>query len=328
MRPIHLSMGLAVLVCAVVTDGCSTKFTPQSLIDSVRILAVRADQPYAPPGATVNLDLLAFDGRPTQPAPMVISWLTQPCFNPENDDYYACFSSFSKTFQAGVDLSAQLTAGSNFAFQMPTDVIASHANTAGRDPYGVAVVFTFACAGHVEYTPSAAGGAPDGVPFGCFDATGAKLGADAFVFSYALVYSFTDRTNANPVVTGLTYAGSPVDTSAGISLPHCTQSNIDNCSTAQLDTAVPASSQEPDPGASTSGRAVKEEIWVDYYLTAGKVKNDTVILYDPLASQLSNTADDLSAPQQAGDAQLWAVVHDNRGGVNWEQVTLHAQQGR
>jgi hypothetical protein len=313
------------MVAAVATDGCGTKFTSESLVDTVRILAVRADQPYALPGATVSMDMLAFDGRPTQPEPMVTSWLPQVCFNPQNDDYYECFSSFAKTFPVGVDLSTQLSAGASLTFQMPTDIIASHADTGGGDPYGLAVVFALACAGHVEYTPSAAAGAPDGVPFGCFDATGANLGADSFVFSYALVYSFADRTNTNPVITGLTYGGAAVDPSTGISLSHCTQSNINRCPTTPLDTVVPPSSQEPDPGASTNGRQVKEEIWVDYYLTAGQVKNETVILYDPVAGELSGTADDLTAPQQAGAAQLWAVVHDDRGGVDWEQVVVQAQ---
>jgi hypothetical protein len=322
------SKTLAAVVGLVVigsSDGCSNNFTPESLINSVRILAVQADQPYALPGATVSMSVLAFDGRPTKPEPMVISWLPQSCFNPPNDDYYGCFPAFASSLHSGVDLSSQLAAGNDFSFQLPADIISSHVNTTGGDPYGLAVVFEFACAGHVEYTPAAAGGAPDGVPFACFDATGTKLGADAFVFSYALVYSFNDRTNENPVINGLTYAGKAVDVDAGITTPHCTVSDIDDCPTTALDTVVPPSSQQPDPGTSLPGESLKEEIWVDYYLTSGKMKDDTEILYDPHAGALSGTADDLYAAQTAGDEQIWAVVHDNRGGVSWLQVTWHVQ---
>jgi len=315
---------LFLLGCAF-SGGCGSNFTSETLIDSVRVLAVSADPPYAPPGTTVKMDMLAFDGRPTQPAPMVTSWLPQVCFDPPGDNYYGCFPAFAGSFRDGADLTSALTAGSSFSFTMPEDVITSHSSTRGADAYGLAVVFSFACAGHVEYTPSAAGDRPDGVPFGCFDASGARLGADSFVFSYAQVYAFTDRKNANPVITGLTYQGQIVSPSAGIPMARCTRSSIDDCPKASFDTVVPASSQEPDPGASSPGRAVKEEIWVDYYLTAGKVKNETVILYDPLAGKLSGTVDDLSTPQRAGDAELWAVVHDNRGGVSWEQVTMHVQ---
>jgi hypothetical protein len=52
----------------------------------------------------------------------------------------------------------------------------------------------------------------------------------------------------------------------------------------------------------------------DYYVSGGKMKNDTVILYDPRKGGLSGTGDDLYARQSAGDFMLWAVVHDSRGG--------------
>jgi hypothetical protein len=62
---------------------------------------------------------------------------------------------------------------------------------------------------------------------------------------------------------------------------------------------------------------------VDYYLTAGKVDHNTIILFDPRAGQLSNTSDSFYAPQTAGDSIVWAVVHDDRGGVSWAQFTVH-----
>ena len=34
------------------------------------MLAIQADKPYAAPGETVNLDILAYDGRSSQPSPM------------------------------------------------------------------------------------------------------------------------------------------------------------------------------------------------------------------------------------------------------------------
>ena len=47
--------------------GCGSDFSPKNEINGVRILAVRADQPYARPGETVKLELLTHDGR-TAPA--------------------------------------------------------------------------------------------------------------------------------------------------------------------------------------------------------------------------------------------------------------------
>lgn len=316
---------VAWVAAAATLSGCGgPKFDPPSLIESVRILATAADKPYALPGDTVNTQVLAYDGRSSKPAPMGVWWIPKACINPRGDLYYSCYESFGSSFQPGVDLTSQLIAGTSFSFQLPSDVITSHPTTSG-DPYGLAVTFVIACAGHVEYTPNPAGGAPDALPFGCFDSNHNQLGADDFVFAYSLVYSFNDRTNANPVITDITFNGGPVNPTSGFTLPHCTNSNIDDCPTSSVDTSVPPSSQEVDPSnLDANGNPLKEEIWVDYYLTAGKVKNDTEILYDPTAGALSNTADDLYAPQSVGSYMFWSVVHDDRGGCSWVQVPMQA----
>jgi hypothetical protein len=211
---------------------------------------------------------------------------------------------------------------------MPSDAITGHAATAGASvPYGVAIVFAVACAGRVEYVPPPPGnGSPDALPLGCFDASGARLGADDFVFAYATVYAFTDRTNSNPVLQSLTLGGKPLDPSVPFPVERCTKSKIDDCPTQPLGVSVPASSQEADPATlDADGHPLKEEIYVDYYVTAGKVKNDVTVLFDPRAGALSGTDDDFFLPQAAGDAHVWAVVHDNRGGVSWKDATLHVQ---
>jgi hypothetical protein len=310
----------------VLATGCSAvTFDPPSKIESVRILATSADHPYAAPGEAVHMQVLAFDGRPSPRAPMNVFWLPSPCVNPAGDAFYSCFPAFAQTFAPHTDLGASLASGPTFSFQMPGDAIASHP-AIGGDPYGLAVVFTIACAGHVEYVPTPADGSPDAVPFGCFDDAGSPLGDDDFVFAYSLVYSFADRTNTNPVLESVTLQGSAVDPTAGIAVDHCSKSNIDDCPTMPLDVVVPPSSQELDPSdLDTNGTVLKEEIFVDYYLTAGKVASDTVVLFDPRAGRLSGTSDALTAPQAAGDYMLWAVVHDNRGGAAWQTLPFHAR---
>jgi hypothetical protein len=313
------------LLAATLLCGCNEpNFDPPSKIASVRILATAADKPYAKPGDTVTMTALAFDGRPSKPKPMGVWWLPQTCINPAGDLYYGCYQSFARVFRPGVDLTPQLTAATTFAFQMPPDTITSHHGQQGGDGYGLAVAFVIACAGHVEYT-SPAGGAADALPFGCFDDNRVQLGPDEFVFAYSLVYAFSDRANANPVIDHLSLNGKAVDPTTGVSLDLCTQPNIDDCPTSSLDTVIPATSQELDPAnMDANGNELREEIWVDYYLTAGKVKNDTVILFDPRHGALSNDADALSAPQAVGAYLLWAVAHDNRGGVSWLQVPFDA----
>jgi|HubBroStandDraft_1064217.scaffolds.fasta_scaffold210739_2 hypothetical protein len=321
MKKVVGALGLTALAV-----GCNAAtFDPSSKVETVRILATSADEPYAAPGETVHMQVLAFDGRPTRVEPMNVYWLPSACINPPDDAYYGCFPAFAQAFPLHRDLGPALVKGTTFSFQMPTTAISSH-SASGGDPYGLAVIFTIACAGHVEYAPTPQGGSPDAVPFGCFDQAGTRLGADDFVLAYSLVYSFADRTNANPVIQSVTLKGAAVDPTAGIVLDHCTKANLDDCPTTPLDVTVPASSQEPDPSdLDANGQVLKEEIYVDYYLTAGKVASDTVVLFDPRAGQLTGTSDALSAPQTAGDYWLWAVVHDNRGGAAWQALPLHAR---
>jgi hypothetical protein len=313
------------LLAAALLCGCKPpNFDPPSKIGSVRILATAADKPYAKPGDTVTMTVLAFDGRPSKPKPMGVWWLPQTCMNPAGDLYYDCYSSFGLVFHPGIDLTPQLTAATTFAFQMPLDAIASHNGQRGGDPYGLAVAFVIACAGHVEYIPPA-GGAANALPFGCFDDNHERLGPDEFVFAYSLVYAFSDRANANPVIDHLSLDGNAVDPVIGISLDQCTRPNIDDCPTVSLDAVVPATSQELDPAnIDAKGDELGEEVWIDYYLTAGKVKSDTVILFDPHLGALSKGANALTAPQAAGAYLLWVVAHDNRGGVSWIQVPFDA----
>ena len=76
-------------------------FADPTIISTVRILASSADQPYAAPGADVNLQVLAYDGRSSQPEPMTIYWLPFVCENPADDAYYACFQQIENGGSSG-----------------------------------------------------------------------------------------------------------------------------------------------------------------------------------------------------------------------------------
>jgi hypothetical protein len=209
---------------------------------------------------------------------------------------------------------------------MPADVIAAHQGPRGDVPYGVMVVFAMACAGHVEAVSPPPGSGPDALPFGCFDSAQQALGPDSYVFAYQVLFAFADRTNANPVIDHLVFAGASVDPAAGITVDHCTASTLDNCPTLQLDTVVPDASQEIDPGnRDANGTVLKEELWADYLLTGGKVKNDVQVLFDPRLGRLPATVNEFSAPLAPGEYTLWSVVRDDRGGTAWLSIPVHAK---
>src|SRR5689334_19584689 len=101
MRRLRLASLLVACATGVAFASCGGDFDPASLVNSVRVLAVRADKPYAKPGDSVELEMLAFDGRKDKTRPMAISWIPVPCINPQNDTYYFCFSQFASRTRDG-----------------------------------------------------------------------------------------------------------------------------------------------------------------------------------------------------------------------------------
>jgi hypothetical protein len=80
---------------AAFTVACApADFDPASKLESVRILASRADfdETYPKPGDHVVLETLAVDARPEKPAPMTLYWIPFGCENPADDLYTACFT--------------------------------------------------------------------------------------------------------------------------------------------------------------------------------------------------------------------------------------------
>jgi len=68
-----------------------------------------------------------------------------------------------------------------------------------------------------------------------------------------------------------------------------------------------------------------EQMWIDYYSTAGKFKSGTKLLNDATTGWNNENFTDFFAPSATGLARVWVVVHDNRGGVSWAGTTLKIQ---
>jgi hypothetical protein len=218
---------------------------------------------------------------------------------------------------------------------MPADVIAARSNHQPPVPYGLAILFNIACAGHVELVPLD----PNNVqapPIGCFDAQRNRLGPNDYVIGFTRVYAYDNNPNSNPViesihVEGAHYAeadGGPIanqmlsinadGTTATIS-PDC---STGKCSSIHIDPIVPASSQEVD---NTSATPQKEQIWAAFVSTFGSFTDDVRLLYDT-SGAVSRSARDqdnqFQAPDHSGDGMIWIIVHDNRGGASWVAVPV------
>ncbi len=221
----------------------------------------------------------------------------------------------------GTDITPYLPTGP-FTFQIPANIIAGHQVEQGIDPYGLAIVFNIACAGHVKVVGVSAANGPQQVPIGCFDDAGNALGPDDYVIGFTRVYVSTTKANANPRIAGFLFNGTESTTNdAGtanpspisVTIPACHGS----CDAVNIDMDVPTSSWSP--GA--------KSIWVDYYAAGGSVSGEARLLYDISAGKTADPKNPITyqPPDDPGPATIWAVVHDSMDGVTWLQVNVVAK---
>ncbi len=311
-------------------------FDPIGKLQSVRVLAAKADKPYAKPGDTVTLTMDAFDARTNLEAgasTMKIYWLPFLCEDPPSDLYYACFSSLvtpssgdagtgsGGVFPPNVDVTDFLKQGTSTTLTMPSDAITKHAFVAGvPEQYGVVFTFAMACAGRVKTLPiDPEAGNGQTVPLGCFDDQGNQLGPDNYVFTFARVYAYENATNANPEIDGVTFDGQTIDTNAGVVIQHCDDQVSGSCDAHNVNVTIPDSSWELATGSPVEpdGTQLHEQIWADYYFTIDNFDSDGKLIFDARTGRVPGSDNSYFAPSLPGQGRLFIVVHDNRAGVSW-----------
>lgn len=356
-RSVLLFCALAASIAALFGLACGAAFDPQSKVDSVRMFGVRPDKPYAKPGETVTLEVLATDARRVKPRPMQIFWIPVVCINPRDDLYYVCFVPSQaaegeaiegarlvapfppdggapqpsqpgegalggglSNIPTGIDLGPFLPKGPTFRFRMPDDVIEERP---GSPPYGLAVVFNIACAGQVRLAERS-GNNPQQVPIQCTDESGAPLPPDDYVIGINRVYAYADRTNTNPVVERVTLDGVDVDLTQGITVDRCATKRRSDCTPVKIDVKVSDASWEPNPGPDGKGNQ-REQIWVAYYSNLGDLQDEARLLFDSTEGRISESDVEFRPPNEPAEGTLWAVVHDNRAGAAFVVLPIHVK---
>jgi hypothetical protein len=360
MRRLLVSTFAAGVVGVAVLGACGPQFEPQHKVQQMRILAVQADKPYAKPGETVTLEMLAYDGRSAQPEPMQLFWFPFVCVNPPNDLYYTCFIPLNGTdagagrsggldaavgadaagdagarggnaadligrFPPGTDLTPYLAKGPKFSFKMPDNAIDAHPPIQGTTiPYGLAIVFNMACAGRVVLTEIDPAKGPQQVPVACVDKNGDAVPPESYVFGFTRVYAYKDEKNTNPVMTDVKFDGVVVDEKNGIRVQKCTAAKTRECEEHKLDSAVtPESWEESRIGVRPGEPPRHEQIWASYYMTTGDVSDGARLLYDADQGRIEGTETKFQSPAAPTEGIVWVVIRDNRGGTTWRQFPLH-----
>ncbi len=384
--------GTLAWLCAVSAFGCAPSMEPPTKIQTLRILGVQKDKPYALPGDEVRLTMLWHDGSIPVAQDMGngdgddggnggdgsgnggdggggrqrevrIGWLGG-CFNPPGDTYSGCYQQFAaalaangaQTIVEGTPLS--LPSGSKFTLQIPPDAALHPSQDPKLPRYGLSYVFFALCAGKIV-------AGDEHFPIHCHDAYERELGPDDFVFGYSSIYFFAPQadgsprySNANPVNDGLLFGPDQV-TEKGATcsgdecLGKCDDTGCVNAPAPEVNcTATPTLCMSPcaDDGDPTKcpphdlrldidpttfekdqvtndayGRDYGEQMWIDYYATAGKFHSATKLLNDATTGYNRVNGTQYYAPRTPGPVRLWVVTHDNRGGVSWVGTTLKIQ---
>jgi hypothetical protein len=244
----------------------------------------------------------------------------------------------------------RIGAGDRFTYPIPLGIIENHRSNSDSavPPYGLSFVFFTACAGHIDVAPewknlkldSRLTDATLGFPFLCLDDTGNALGPDDYVAGYTQQFVYGDGSaNLNPVIDGLKFDGKPVAADAlcvdGACVPEPRQNACDlpdvprrpackdRCPKYALSPQLDASkNDEEDIFASRDGSATREQMWIVYYADRGKIDKTARSLRDSNLGWFDDNGSAWTPPSDPGPVNVWAVVHDNRGGTSWVRLQV------
>jgi hypothetical protein len=227
-------------------SACSSDFDPGSRVTKLRLLAVRADAPFARAGETVTLDALAID-----PSGRALQWAWATCFDPGSSTAEQCLR--------GIDPSSVVLGGTRHTVTLP------QASLVG--------VVTVACPGTLGP------GSTQGIPFACQGPDG-PLGLESFeVGVKRLLVRQRDR-NANPEILSLEWDGAPWPEAEVKEVDGCdTGSNkIDDC---PLRHRIAARTTPPESGTDERGVPFQEQQVIHYYATEGIFEHEARVASEP-----------------------------------------------
>jgi hypothetical protein len=223
----------------------------------------------------------------------------------------------------------------------------------GQTPYGVDIVFFAVCAGRIELAmDSASSDGSTGLPVRCMDKkSGVALGSEDFIVGYSTIYSFQGVSNTNPGFTvgksgsaEFLIAGKPVaadcvgeachladdvDVDCADEPERCIEPCEDDGDSACPKIPVapgidPSVVERDDVSSDLFGAETPEQMWINYYVDHGSV-SEVRLLNDSTTGWNAEFRGELRAPKDPGLLKLWAVSHDNRGGMDFARVTLKVE---
>ena len=106
-------------------------------------------------------------------------------------------------------------------------------------------------------------------------------------------------------------------------MPTCEDDGDRSCPEYDFTPTVDRAATVERDAALASG--IEEQVWVNYYVDGGGVSRDLRLLNDAQRGYNPDYKTGFLAPKEPGRVNLWAVVHDNRGGMNWVRQTINVE---
>ena len=356
---------LALLVLAMfVAPSCGAGFDPPSKVNTLRVLGVTIDKPYALPGEEVTFRMTVADGLGNadgEPRDLQIAWIGG-CSNPDSDLWFLCFEQLAEQFQSlaggglppdglvAVTLASGTSSGlpdaHEYSLTLPDDIVSSRPVPDLGPHYGLAIVFYAVCAGslapaNLDSLAASSDGSQLTLPLECLDESGNRLGAESFVIGFTQAYAFADsRGNDNPPIDGMEFSAQPWsdDLTQVPIVPPCPVSEADRkqggCATEGLDScegyvvkALVGDVAEVDPDAFTpEGVPFREVVWVNYFADSGDIEDFTKLVSDAELGYLGEHETLWYAPPEPALVTVWAVARDQRGGQTVVRRFIRVQE--
>jgi hypothetical protein len=298
--------------------ACGSEFEPVSRVTDFRLIAVRADKPYAAPGERVELSTLSHEpfGRP-------ITWAWTTCVAPRDTTVNACLAKIAED-AATSGAPPALTVGpmSTFATTIPANIL-DGVPPATRNNVLVGVI-TVACPGALTLKDIV--GLPRGeLPFRCVEAGSAEeLPYDRYAVSVKRIYVRQVDRNQNPSLGAITWDGAPWAEDDVKEVVPCANSPInvfDDCSGGEKhEIAAWIPPEAVESGVSETGAPFTEDMVAQYYASEGLFEFGSRTRELPVTRWVARSV-------AAGkELTLWFVVRENRGGVSWTTRRVRVRQ--
>lgn len=302
--------GSPALLAALLATACGNGFDPSSRVNTLRVLAVQADLPYAHPGETVSLTTLSHD-----PEGRALAWGWASCENPTDSSVLGCVETLREQAARGDDV--RLTVGDaldHFTVTVPDDTLTrAPPPLPGRALEGVIAV---ACPGALDEQLDATTTADDPLPFVCRDDRGRRLSTFDFVLGMKRVFVRAKDRNENPEIARITWDGDDWSDTLVPAVSACDKqtNTTDDCAAAlRHEVKVEATPGSVESGTDETGEHFEEQLVVQYYAEDGTFADDVRIASSPETKWVAT-------PSARGKTlHFWFVLRDDRGGVTWAE---------